>query len=248
MANQYSPDPLNSGGKRWDVLAKNSSQDGDYSWQSLDIKWPEYPTQTWTKDFAWQAKDYALLGLFDPMNHMRIDTDNRPSFVLSNGSGDGNNTSYFEFLNIPQTYRTLVLRGQYYEERGTNPNWLYCRANNYSGSSNAQYFSRWHSQSTTTQNLDSTSIWGIARGYQPDSYNNTQFEIVFNGYSREGQPLSWYGWRTSEEQAYANYGMGWCSGDKNDSNRNVGPIRQLTLFPSDGYIHAHSWFALYGIK
>lgn len=249
MANTFNPDPLNYGGKRWDVLAKNSSQDGDYSWQSLDPKFPETQQQAYEKQFAWQAKDYALLALWDPKNSMKLDTDNRAGYKLANGTGDGHNMHQLEFNFIPQTYRTLVIKGEFYGERGSYPAWVTMRFNNYGTTANNGHFSRWAWQSTSTQNVDSTDRFYISRMYQPDSYNPHFFEIHIPGYSREQNVMHWYGWRGSDaEISYLANGYGWISANEGDSNRNARPIHRLWFQAESGFLHPQSWVAIYGIK
>jgi hypothetical protein len=247
MANTFNPDPLNSGGKRWDVLAKNSSQDGDYSWQSLDPKYPETQQQAYEKQFAWQAKDYVLLAMWDPKNSMKLDTDNRAGYRLGNGTGDGHNMHQLEFNFIPQTYRTLVLKGEFYGERGSYPNWVSMRFNNYGSSNNAGQYSRWH-YGASTQNVDNTDRYYISRYYQPDSYNPGYTEIHIPGYSREQNTHYWMGWRIQEELGYQAMGFGYNNVNEGDSNRNTRPIHRIWLQAESGFFHPQSWVALYGIK
>lgn len=248
MANKYSPDRLNSGGDKWDVLVKNSSKDGDYSWRSFDTQLGDTMPGSFNRDFAWNAKDMALLALYDPNNRSNLSSEGRPGYILSNGTHNNNFGSYIEFGNIPQTYHTLKITGEYFQFAGTNPNWLYMRIANFQSG----YFSRWSynnaAATVSSQTLDNTSVWGISRGYNPDSFVGQGFDITMPGYSIPGRTPHWFGTRMSNgstgELWGAAVGAGWTSGNISPWNT----INSLQFFASDGYIHPESWIAIYGIK
>lgn len=249
MANKYTQDRLSTGGKKWDVLVKNSSQDGDYSWASIDTQLANTTPGAFDKTFGWQAKDYALLALYDPTNRLGIDENGRRPGYIVPGTLSEDRVHTLEFSNIPQNYHTLKIVGNYFQYRGSNPNWLYMKFNtNFQTTTNALYYTRWTynnaASTVTTQAIDASSLWGIARGYQPDSYNLSQFEINIPGYSIPGTAVGWYGIRSSQETYGPMLGQGWTQGNVSPWNT----MNTISFFPSDGYIHPQSFIAIYGIK
>jgi hypothetical protein len=253
MANLYSPDPLQTGGKRWDVLAKNSSQDGDYSWQSFDTALGKNMADMWQQSFGWKNKDYALLALFDPQNVTRLDRHMENGYILGSGIGHGNYTTAWEVRNIPQNYHTLKITGQIYKDRQTagSGQWLTMRANDFSTTNNALYNTWWARPGTTgTSNVTGTSQWYIARGWQEQYWAPGVFEITFQGYSNtEVQNyITWQGWQNNRQDSN-DYGY-WGRGELSQQAQSpwTTNLQQLRFQMDAGYISGNSWIAVYGIK
>lgn len=253
MANLFSPDPLNTGGKRWDVLAKNSSQDGDYSWQSFDTAMGKNYADIYNQSFGWKNKDYALLALFDPMNVTRLDRHMENGYVLGNGTGHSQYTQAWEVNNIPQNYRTLKIVGNVYKDRATSTTaqWLTCRANNFSSTANNTYNSWWATSSTGTSNVTATSQWYFVEAWQEQYWSPGFFEIDFPGYSSPEVMVygpQWYGRKNNRQtnDGYGYFGRG-AINQQAQSPWNW-PLMSLKFQMDSGYISGNSWIAIYGIK
>lgn len=253
MANLYSPDPLQTGGKRWDVLAKNSSQDGDYSWQSFDTAVGKNMADMWTQSFGWKNKDYALIALFDPQNVTRLDRHMENGFMLGDGIGHGTYIWEWEVRNIPQNYRSIKVTGAVYKDRQTSSSgqWLTMRANDFSTTANNAYNTWWARPGTTgTNNVNSTTQWYIARAWQEAYWSPGQFEITFHGYSNTdvSQYLTWQGWMNNRTDSN-DYGY-WGRGELGQQGQSpwTTNLTQLRFAMDAGYISGNSWIAVYGIK
>lgn len=244
MSNKYGPDRL-SGGNKWDVLVKNSAEDGDFSWKSFDTRVAPNAQNMWDKDFSWQAKDFALLARFEPSDYQNLGRNNEQGYVLG-GTRDPGVFHHWDVDHIPQTYNTLYITGQIYQQNTSGNNFLRLRFNKYDA---ANYWWQQDYKNTSATKVagtgsggDSAISLGMAADYTSTAVN--MFEMWIPQYNQPYLRKSFYGrvwnpnWNMTELWGYHNIAntMPW------------NQITSLRFFASSGFISSHSTISIYGIK